>query len=186
MESHANTIGARVVEFARAVPGRLEVAVGLETIHPDAASKLNKKLDLARFDRAAEFLRENGIDLRVFVLLGVPHVPATESVEWTVRTVEYAVARGASVVSVIPVRGGNGEMERLEGIGDFVPPRLSQLEDALDRCRDFSNAVVTADLWDAERLLACDSCSAERIARLQRQNHTGIVEARIKCSNCVA
>ena len=57
VESHANTISPRVAEFAHAVSGRLEVAVGLETIHPDAAAKLNKKLDLARFDRAAEFLR---------------------------------------------------------------------------------------------------------------------------------
>lgn len=186
VESHANTIGPRVVEFAGAVSGRLELAVGLETIHPDAASKLNKRLDLVRFDRAANFLRENGIDLRVFVLLGVPHVPSSESVEWTVRTVQYAVTHGASVVSVIPVRGGNGEMERLEKLGEFVPPTLSQLEDALDRCRDLPDSVVTADLWDIERLSACDACSAERIARLQRQNHTGIVEPRITCSKCVA
>ncbi len=186
VESHANTIGPRTVEFSRALPGRLEVAVGLETTHPTAATKLNKKLDLARFDRAADYLRENGIDLRVFVLLGVPHVPSSESVEWTVRTVQYAVGRGASVVSVIPVRGGNGEMERLESIGEFVPPTLAQLEDALDACRGFTGAVVTGDLWDVEHLSACDACSAQRITRLERQNHTGIVEERIACSKCAA
>ena len=59
------------------------------------------------------FSPTNGIDLRVFVLLGAPHVPPDESVEWTVRTVEYAARCGAAVVSIIPVRGGNGEMERL-------------------------------------------------------------------------
>src|SRR6202040_942572 len=75
VESHANTIGPRALAFARQIPGRLEVAVGLETIHPGAAAEINKHLDLTQFDRAARFLLENGIELRVFVLLGVPYVP---------------------------------------------------------------------------------------------------------------
>jgi len=186
VESHANTIGAQTLAFAREIPGRLEVAVGLETIHSVASAQLNKRLDLARFDSAAGFLSENGVDLRVFVLLGAPHVPVEESVEWTVRTVEYAVARGASVVSIIPVRGGNGEIERLQSLGDFTPPTLSQLESALDRCLQFSPTVVTADVWDAERLPACEHCRSERTARLRRLNISGRAEARITCAMCQA
>ena len=184
VESHANTIGPKTVAFARQISGRLEVAVGLETIHPVAAAQLNKRLEFARFDLATRFLSENGIDLRVFVLLGVPYVPADESVAWTVRSVEYAVERGASVVSIIPVRGGNGEMERLEALGHFAQPALSQLEDALDRCLQFASTVVTADLWDVERLSACEHCRAGRIARLRRLNVTGIAEPRIDCTIC--
>ena len=186
VESHAATIGPTTIAFARQIPGRLEVAVGLETIHPVAAGRLNKRLDLAQFDRAARFLSENGIDLRVFVLLGAPHVPAAESVAWTAHTVEYAVERGASVVSIIPVRRGNGEIERLEALGDFAPPTLSQLEAALDRCLQFANAVVTADLWDAERLIACEHCRSGRVDRLRRLNVTGRAEPRIACSRCGA
>jgi archaeosine synthase beta-subunit len=184
VESHANTVGPNALAFARQITGRLEVAVGLETIHPVAAANLNKRLDLSRFDWAARFLAENGIDLRVFVLLGAPYVPAEESVAWTVRTVEYAVERGASVVSIIPVRGGNGEMERLQALDDFTPPALSQLEDALDGCLQFGRTVVTADLWDVERLPACEHCMAGRIERLRRLNVTGIAEARIDCTMC--
>ena len=186
VESHATTIGPRTLAFARQIRGRLEVAVGLETIHPVAIEQLNKRLDLARFDSAARFLSENDVDLRVFVLLGAPHVPSEESVAWTVRTVEYAVERGASVVSIIPLRGGNGEMERLQGLGQFTPPTLSQLEDALDRSLQFSNTVVTADLWDTERLPACEHCRSERIARLRRLNLTGRAEPRIACPMCGA
>ena len=184
VESHANTIGSQTLAFARQIPGRLEVAVGLETIHPVAAARLNKRLDLARFDRAARFLSENGVELRVFVLLGAPYVRAEESVAWTVRTVEHAVERGASVVSIIPVRGGNGEMERLQALGHFAPPTLSQLEAALDRCLQFTRTVVTADLWDVERLSACEHCRSERIERLRRLNVTGRAEPRIGCSLC--
>src|SRR5206468_13036538 len=145
---HASTIGPNTLAFARQISPRLEVAVGLETIHPVAATQINKRMDLRRFDSAARFLSDNDLDLRVFVLLGTPYIPVAESVEWTVRAVEYAVERGASVVSIIPVRGGNGEMERLEALGDFVPPTLSQLEESLDRCSQLKGAVVTADLWD--------------------------------------
>jgi radical SAM enzyme (TIGR01210 family) len=186
VESHANTIGSQTLAFARQIAGRLEVAVGLETIHPVAAARLNKRLDLARFDWAARFLSENGVDLRVFVLLGTPYVRAEESVAWTVRSVEYAVERGASVVSIIPVRGGNGEMERLRALGQFTPPTLSQLEEALDLCLQFTNTVVTADLWDVERLPAREHCRAERIERLRRLNVTGRAEPRIACTMCGA
>jgi radical SAM enzyme (TIGR01210 family) len=186
VESHANTIGPQTLAFAGQIAGRLEVAVGLETIHPTGAAQLNKRLDLARFDGAARFLSENGVDLRVFVLLGAPYVPADESVAWTVRTVEYAVERGASVVSIIPVRGGNGEMERLQALGHFSPPTLSELEFALDRSMQFRNTVVTADLWDVERLPACEACGSERIERLRRLNVSGRPESRIACTVCGA
>lgn len=184
VESHANTIGAFTLAFARQLPGRLEVAVGLETIEPVAAAQLNKRLDLARFDSAARLLSEHDIDLRVFVLLGAPHVRASEAVAWTVRTIEYAVARGAAVVSIIPVRGGNGEMERLAAMGAFVAPTLSQLEESLDRCLQFTGTVVTADLWDASQLPACATCRYARIERLRRLNVTGRAEPRISCPAC--
>jgi uncharacterized Fe-S cluster-containing MiaB family protein len=184
VESHANTIGAKTLEFARQISGRLEVAVGLETIHPVAAAQLNKRLDLARFDSAARFLSDNGIDLRVFVLLGAPYVPVDEAVAWTVRTVEYAVERGASVVSIIPVRGGNGELERLQRLGHFTPPTLSQLEESLDLSLRFTSAVVTADLWDVDRVAAYEHCRAERVERLRRVNLSGRAESRISCDAC--
>ena len=170
VESHANTVGPLTLEFAAQLAGKLEVAVGLETVHPAAATLLNKKLDLDRFDRAAAFLAEHGIDLRAFALLGVPYVPAEESIEWAVRTVEYAAARGATRIAVIPVRGGNGEMERLQSLGHFVPPTLAQLETVLERCLAIRSAVVTADVWDIARLSGCESCRPQRVARIQTMN----------------
>jgi len=170
VESHANTIGPLTLEFAAMLSGRLEVAIGLETIHPVAAQHLNKRLDLERFDRAAAFLAKHEIDLRVFVLLGAPYVPADESIEWAIRTARYAAERGASRIAIVPVRGGNGELERLQALGDFVPPTLAQLEVALERCLTIRSAVVTADLWDVERLPGCETCRPQRIARIRAMN----------------
>jgi radical SAM enzyme (TIGR01210 family) len=184
VESHASTIGPATLEFARQLPGRLEVAVGLETTHPIAAAQLNKRLDSRRFERAAAFLGAHDIDLRVFVLLGAPYVPPDESIASAVRTVECAAECGAAIVSIIPVRGGNGELERLQAEGRFTPPTLHELETALDECLDCKPTVVTADLWDVERLPACEQCRVQRIARLRRLNITGLFEPAIRCTTC--
>ena len=184
VESHANTIGSRTFEFARSLAGRLEVAIGLETIHPTALAESNKRLELPRFERAVEFLRRNDIDVRVFVLLGAPHVPLSETVEWTTRTVSYAVNRGASVVSIIPVRSGNGELERLQALGLFAPPTLIQLEEALRNTMDLGTTVVTADLWDVERLPGCVHCREDRVGRIRRANLAGYIEPVSNCASC--
>jgi radical SAM enzyme (TIGR01210 family) len=186
VESHANTIGPLTLELAGQIRGRLEVAVGLETIHPVAIKQLDKRMDLARFDRAAGFLTDHDMDLRVFVLLGAPYVETEASVEWTVRTAEYAAGRGATRVSLIPVRGGNGEMERLAALGRFVPPTLVQLEAALERSLSLAGAAVAADLWDADRLPACGECRARRIDRIRRLNLTGKPEPPVACGACGA
>jgi radical SAM enzyme (TIGR01210 family) len=184
VESHASTIGPGVAAFARMLRGRLEVAMGLETIHPVAAERLNKRLTLARFDRAAQSLAADGIDVRAFVLLGAPHVVPEESVEWTVRTVEHAAAQGAAVVSIIPVRGGNGEMERLASAGEFTAPTLTQLEEALDGCAHIAGTAVTADTWDLEKFARCEACLPARAERLRRINVSGWAEPRVRCETC--
>jgi radical SAM enzyme (TIGR01210 family) len=184
VESHAKTVQTGAAEFAGRLSGRLEVAMGLETIHPSAATILNKRLDLEQFDRAVDFLVERGIDVRVFVLLGAPGVPSGETVEWTVRSVEHAARRGAAIVSIIPVRGGNGEMERLQSIGEFTPPTLQQLELALDHSLGQARTTVTADLWDVERLVACAVCQGQRVERMCRVNLTGAREPSVVCSAC--
>jgi hypothetical protein len=91
---------------------------------------------------------------------------------------------GAAVVSIIPVRGGNGEMERLRALGEFTPPTLSQLEAALDASLALGGSVVTADLWDVERLPGCGICRSRRIERLARLNLSGRAEPGVVCDAC--
>ena len=183
VESHARTIGPRCLEFANRLDGRLEVALGLETVHPAALPRLNKRMELADFDRAASWLLEHGLDLRVFVLVGAPFVPAAESVAWAVRSAAPALARGAGVVALIPARGGNGEMERLAAQGSFSPPTLQDLEAAVEGCLDLGG-VVTADLWDVERLAGCPACRAARVHRIVTMNQTGKAADPVRCGAC--
>jgi len=184
VESHASMVGPPAVDFARRISGRLEVAIGLETIHPAAVAHLNKGMKVDRFDRAATFLREHDVDVRAFVLLGAPYIEPDETVEWTVRTAEYAAQRGAGSIALIPVRSGNGELERLAALGDFTPPTLGQLESALERCLDLGGAAVAADLWDIDRLATCPECGPRRVARLRRMNLSGRREPAVTCTAC--
>ena len=56
------------------------------------------------------------------------------AVEWAIKSTEFAFTCGASVVSLIPTRGGNGAMERLMESHEFAPPRLDTVERALEEC----------------------------------------------------
>ena len=120
----------RCLRFRDAIGGQLEVAIGLETSHPEVLARLNKKMTLETFRRATYFLREHEIALRVFILLSPPFMPHGEEVEWARRSLDVAVECGAAVSVVIPTRGGNGAME---AIGDsFRPPRLDWLESSIE------------------------------------------------------
>jgi radical SAM enzyme (TIGR01210 family) len=186
VECHPRLVSERVASFARRIDGTLEVAMGLETTDLRAAPRLGKGAALDDFTHAADLLRAAGIDVRVFLLVGTPYVPVAEQVDSVVRAARFAVDRlGARHVSLIPVRGGNGALERLAAQGLFTPPDLALLEHALDGCLDsVSGAVVTADLWDLERLAPCPRCFAARRERLELVNRTGETQPAIDCGAC--
>ena len=184
VECHPRLVGERCLRFARRLAGRLEVAMGLETVHPEALARLGKGMTLEDFDGAAARLARAGVGVRAFVLVGAPFVPAAEAVEWAVRSAEHAFARGAGRVSLIPTRGGNGALEKLQVGGDFQAPCLAQLEEAFERCLREGRGVVTADLWDARRFASCGECAGRRIERLGEMNRTGEVAPREACGAC--
>lgn len=169
VECHPRLVVRRCFDFAARLDGRLEVAMGFETAHPEALSRLNKRVDLDDLRRAARDLRANGIGVRAFVLLGAPFVPPDAALDWLERSVEFALDQGAEIVSLIPVRGGEGELARLERAGAFQPPDLDAVEAGFERCRRLSDR-VRLDAWDLDRLAPTDPDAAtrERLARLRR------------------
>ena len=181
VECHPRLVGDRCLRFAEHLSGALEVAMGLETIHPEGLARLNKEMTLADFDRAAATLRTAGIGLRAFVLLAPPFTPPGEAVDWAVRSAEHAFAQGAERVTLIPVRSGNGALEALQNAGDFTPPTFDQLELALERCLALDQGIVTADLWDLRRFAICPECADARLTRLAGMNRSGRVERKVSC-----
>jgi radical SAM enzyme (TIGR01210 family) len=132
VESHPSLIGPRVDRFLEALGStRLEVAMGLETAHPAALEALNKRMTLDDFAQAADDLRRRNVSVRVFVLIGPPFVPAAEQDTWLLKSVAFAEACGAAVVSLIPARAGNGTMEALTAQKLFQPPTPEDIKRSL-------------------------------------------------------
>ena len=138
----------------RGVP-TLEVAMGLETTNPSALDRLHKRMTMADFARAADALRARGVALRVFLLVFPPFVPAREQELWLGRSVDAAFACGASAVSLIPLRLGNGSLEALGPETAAARPRLKDLERVFESALDRARGRLFVDLWDlgADRLL---------------------------------
>jgi radical SAM enzyme (TIGR01210 family) len=184
VESHPALVGEACLRFRDLLGGRLEVAMGLETIHSEVLSRLNKRMTLERFEEAASFLARARIALRAFVLAGLPFLGEEEGLAWTRRSVEYAFARGASAVAVIPTRAGNGALDALAAAGEFAEPRLSVLEEALAFGLGLGRGRVFADLWDLERFRHCGACFGQRASRLHAMNLGQRVLPRVACAAC--
>src|SRR5262249_457244 len=113
VESHPALITEGCARFQNLLAGDLEIAMGLETAHPEALAKLNKRMTVEDFLRGAERLESFGIALRVFVLLGLPFFSEEESLDWCRRSIEVAFDARATAVSIIPTRTGNGALDAL-------------------------------------------------------------------------
>ncbi len=119
VECHPFLIGDECFRLRDRIGGRLEVAMGLETVHSNILERLNKRMTLEQFQASAARLRENDVDLRVFVLVKPPFMKEKEATEWAARALDFAFDCGATAVTLIPTRAGNGAMEELAAGGDF-------------------------------------------------------------------
>ncbi len=184
VESHPRLIGERTLRFRDLRKGALEVAIGLETAHPEILERLNKQFDLPQFERAAGQLRTEGIALRVFLLVNPPFLSAADGLAWVVKSAEFAFSCGANAVSLIPTRTGNGAMERLLASGEFVPPTLATLEASFREVLALGRGRVFVDTWGLEPFSTCASCFAARRDRLHRINFAQRDEPPIACAVC--
>jgi hypothetical protein len=184
VECHPALVGDACLQFGDLIHGKLEVAMGLETAHAEILERLNKRMTLEMFADSARFLHDNEIDLRAFILVKPPFMREEESVEWAVRSLEFAFDCGATAASLIPTRGGNGAMEELAAAGEFSAPALRTLEAALERGVLLDKGRVFADLWDAEKWPSCQSCRERRIARLRAMNLEQRIFEAVACEIC--
>ncbi len=194
VESHPALVGTRTSRLMEALarnrpdtpPPALEVAMGLETTHPDALDRLHKRMTVEDFARAADRLLSLGAALRVFLLVSPPFVPHDEQDAWLLRSVDAAFAYGASAVSLIPTRPGNGALETLAAGGQFRPPTLADIERSLHLAR--TQARITGrlfvDLWDLSRFADCPHCVDDRRARLHAMNLRQCHLPPVACLQC--
>ena len=184
VECHPRLVGRRALAFGELLDGKLEVAIGLETVHPLALARLGKEMTLDDFDRAAELLRDAGLRLRAFVLVGAPFVPPEEDARWVAESaaLRLRARRGRRLA-----HPGARRQRRARGARAAGRVHAAAARDARGRARRLRQARRRrgpADLWDLERLASCPACFAARRERLERMNRTGVAEPRIACTEC--
>ncbi len=182
VENHPALTGDACLRFRGLLSGRLEVAMGLETAHPEILARLNKRMTLDQFSSAANFLRRNEIDLRAFILIQPPYMPAAEALHWAERSLDFAMEHGATAAVLIPTRAGNGVMDELMANGQFVPPALDTLESAMEYGLGLKAGRVFADIWGLRA--SCAGCQPLRTDRLRKMNLQQAVLNRIACDQC--
>jgi radical SAM enzyme (TIGR01210 family) len=184
VENHPRLCGEACGRFRNQIGTDLEIALGLETIHPEILPALNKRMTLDDFERAVGMLVGDDIAVRAFVLLGLPWLSEPEAIEWAIRSVEFAFSIGVGCCSVIPTRAKHGVMTQLEHSGDFRSPTLAALETVADATISLGRGRAFVDLWDGEKLVACPACAPRRIERLRQMNFTQRVLPKISCPRC--
>jgi uncharacterized Fe-S cluster-containing MiaB family protein len=165
---------------------QLEVAMGLETAHPEALRRLNKRMTADGFAMAAERLRGRGLTVRAFLLILPPFVPSDQQDDWLIRSLECAFSSGVSVASLIPTRSGNGAMNALAAEGHFNQPSLADIERSIELAVTARRGAgrVFVDLWDLERFARCPHCFDARRARLHVINLEQRIPAKPSCAEC--
>jgi radical SAM enzyme (TIGR01210 family) len=181
VENHPRLTNETCVDFRDQLGTQLEVALGLETIHPDVLPALNKQMTVDDFDLATRFLLSHGIAVRAFILLRPPFLTEEEGLQWAIRSIEHAFSVGVGCCSVIATRAGNGIMERLQTLGSFASPSLRSLEAVLCAGIAMQAGRVFVDLWGAEQFSRCGQCGPARIQRLRRMNLSQRIEPAVAC-----
>lgn len=154
VENHPNFAGPAMERFRDLLNGRLEIAIGVETIHPEVLKKLNKGCDRAAMERAASLIRAMGADLRAFILLNPPYLTDSNEIRyWCLESARFAFEAGFQTVTIIPVRPGNGAMEYLLQHGFAVKADLYLLEEVASEARSWNKGRVFVDMWDIDRFL---------------------------------
>ena len=184
VESHPNLVGEKCLSFRDSLAGELEVAMGLEIAHPEVLERLNKQMTLDDFKRAADFLNANRVRFRAFILLRPPFLSEQESVHWAKRSIDFAFDCGADCCTIIPVRSGNGAMEKLMEQGDFETPQISSLEEVLTYGISLRKGRVFADLWDLEHFSDCTNCFPSRFERINEMNLSQKLAVQVSCLAC--
>jgi radical SAM enzyme (TIGR01210 family) len=172
VENHPRLTDDRVLRFRELLTGRLEVALGLETVHPEILPRLNKQMTVADYERAARWLRDHDCDVRTFILIRPPGLTNEDGVEWATRSMEKAFAAGAQCCSLIPTRGGNGAMEQLAAAGWYEPPSFEAMYRAFRKGLELAAGRVFLDLWNVEPFWPCVRCGPQKTAVLHSMNLT--------------
>jgi len=182
VESHPKLINGKCLKFRDMLKPDLQIALGLETVHPEILRRLNKQMTIEEFRTSVDYLSQNGVRSRAFVLLRPPFMSEAEGVYWAERSLDFAFSCGVECCTIIPVREGNGVMDILLEKGEFTLPDIHSLETVLEYGIGLKAGRVFADVWDLAQFSGCEKCINQRTRRLITMNLNQKIISRYKCT----
>lgn len=182
VESHPRLIDEKCLDFRDMLKPHLQIAIGLETVHPGVLQKLNKQMALDDFRNSVKYLNEHKILSRAFVLLRPPFLSESEGIYWAERSIDYAFNIGIECCTIIPVRAGNGAMDLLMEKGNFNLPHIHSLETVLEYGIGLNAGRVFADAWDLDLFSSCNKCIDQRTSRLVAMNLNQVITDKVQCT----
>ncbi len=172
VECHPKLINQKVIDFNNSISPELQIAMGLETVHPEILRALNKKMTLDDFRNAAIFLNNHQIKIRTFILLGLPLLSKAESSLWAKKAIDFAFEVEVECCAVIPTRTGNGAMDYLNDQGNFDEPDIKTLVDVVEYGVGLAKGRVFGDTWDLEKFIKPNDGFEDSKLRLEELNFT--------------
>lgn len=182
VENHPKFINQNTIDFRDSLKADLQIAIGLETVHPEVLSKLNKQMTLDDFSTSVKFLNQYDILSRAFILLRPPFMNEEEGIDWAKNSIDFAFNSGIECCVIIPTRSGNGALNVLETHDYFQSPKIGSLEKVLEYGISLNKGRVFADLWDLEQFSDCEKCVGKRKDRMSQMNLKQVLMPTVKCS----
>jgi len=181
VESHPKLINEKCLKFRDMLAPELHIAMGLETVNTDILRKLNKQMTIDDFRNSVKYLTKNKIYSRAFILLRPPLLSESEGIFWAERSIDFGFNAGVECCTIIPVRAGNGAMDKLHAQGYFGLPDICSLETVLEYGIRLNSGRVFADVWDLDLFSKCKKCTDKRTSRIIEMNLSQEIATPLEC-----
>ena len=161
---------------------KIEIAIGLESSNPIVLEKsVNKRLRWTHFVKVCKQARDNGAEVKAYVLLKPPYLSEKEAIEDAIQSAIDA-APHVDKISINPVNvQKNTVVEKLWMRNEWMAPWLWSVIEVLERCKDLPVRVYSDPTGGGTRRGAhnCHDCNnkilqALKEHRLGRKDLIGI------------
>jgi radical SAM enzyme (TIGR01210 family) len=136
-ETRSETITDETISLCKSYLGDrfYGLYVGLESISPFILKHcINKQLELQAVEEVLRISKRYGINIRFNVLVGAPYLSINENIEAAVRTVTWALNRGATRCDLFPIHVKNHTpLYCLHQTGLYNPPSFWTLVEVLNK-----------------------------------------------------
>jgi len=165
---------------------KIEIAIGLESSSPVVLDKcVNKRLRWKHFVKICEMAKDNGADVKAYVLLKPPYLGEKEAIEDAVQSAIDATPY-VDKISINPVNvQKNTVVEKLWFRNEWTAPWLWSVIEVLERCKDlpvrvYSDPTGGGTRRGAHNCIDCNSKILEAI-KAHRLGQSNLKELDCSC-----